>query len=154
MKPESVKRYVEHMAQTEHFDQAKHDEQIDQLESDWKKQQAGAPHLQLSMRPSYLKIDQTSTSHSSRPAVSQSTALPWEHTATSVMKEDLVRRAIAEGKLYKAHFEAHVQEVFSRTQHHWHALQDGERVPQKYCRLNKVLVSKVILPCHLVSHCC
>ena len=137
LKPESVKRYVEHMSRTEHFDQAKHDGRLDELESDWKRQQAGAPHLLLSMRPTYLKAGPTSSSDGSRLAGSQPVALPWEHPPQSAVDEDVVRRAIAEGQLYKGHFEGHVQEVFSRTQHHWHALQDGQRVPQHYCRLNK-----------------
>jgi len=142
LKPESVKRYVEHMSRTEHYDQAKHDGRLDELESDWKRQQAGAPHLLLSMRPTYLKAGPTSSSDGSRLAGSQPVALPWEHPPQSAVDEDVVRRAIAEVQLYKGHFEGHVQEVFSRTQHHWHALQDGQRVPQHYCRLNKGSLKK------------
>ena len=42
--------------------------------------------------------------------------------------------ARAEGEAYRRRFEAHVQMVFSRVQHHWHKLVDGKRVPLRYCR--------------------
>ena len=39
-----------------------------------------------------------------------------------------------DAKKYKEKFEEHAQFVFSHVQHHWHALQDGVRVPLPYCR--------------------
>ena len=41
--------------------------------------------------------------------------------------------ARVEGESYRRRFEAHVQMVFSRVQHHWHTLLDGQRVLLRYC---------------------
>ena len=40
-----------------------------------------------------------------------------------------------EAAKFQREYEADVQFIFSRVQHHWHKLNDeGERVPMKYCK--------------------
>ena len=102
-------------------DQEKHDAPLGTLENDWKKQQAGAPHLRLSIHRAYLKVADTADQSS---LFSSSVALPWEQSPESIVNEDLVMKSRADGQLYKMHFEEHAQEIFSRSQHHWHALED------------------------------
>ena len=48
----------------------------------------------------------------------------------------LAREVEEEAAQFKQRFQTDVQFIFSRVQHHWHALDDkGNRVPLKYCRL-------------------
>ena len=55
----------------------------------------------------------------------------WAKGETSL---EIKEQAKEEGRRYKQAFEAHVQFVFSRVQHHWHALDEqGKRLPLKYC---------------------
>jgi len=45
-------------------------------------------------------------------------------------------QALEEAATFLARYTDHVQFIFSRVQHHWHALNDkGERVPLRYCKL-------------------
>ena len=58
------------------------------------------------------------------------TAGLWKESDVSKRDKEEVQ---AEGQQYRERLQHHVQFVFSRVQHRWHALQNGKRVPLKYC---------------------
>ena len=49
------------MCREEHFDHERHAATLSTLEEDWKKLQAGAPHVKLSHRPTFVKLIESST---------------------------------------------------------------------------------------------
>ena len=63
------------------------------------------------------------------------TAKLWKFGGSSELFEN--EAVQTEGNKYRDQFQNQVQFVFSRVQHHWHALEKGKRVPLKYCRLSK-----------------
>jgi hypothetical protein len=117
-----ILRLHSHLHREDHFDDAAHQANLEELEKGSQTNFADTrDHFLLGVR---LSDDASSAS---APCL-------WEgHEG----KEDCsVGDVYDEGKQYKQAFEKEVQYIFSRVQHHWHnKTDDGKRIPPKYCRM-------------------
>ena len=99
-----ITSFMEHLHREDHFDDEKHQKNIDSLEQEFHMNNFGpARNQHLSMRPAGL--------HSATPG-----SCPWSTSETSskVAKEDAHR--------FKFEFEGDAQFIFSHVQHHWQLL--------------------------------
>ena len=117
MDPEDLLRYHSWACREEHFDQEKHDVQIDALEKDWPNF-SGQAHQNLCGIPAYLE-------NSIAASGLWQTGIP-------------LQEAIVEGHAWKAKYFHDAQFVLSRTNHHVHtAVKKGDeivRVPLAACK--------------------
>jgi len=135
---ESVKAFQEHLCSEDHVAHEAHAAALPELEAAWKTNHAGQEHVGLCAKPQYQHEDYAAdlwASHGQRPSGPHTGAGRPCEDATLEATAAEVGRARAEAELYKAEFEADVQYVFSRVQHHWHEEVKGKRVPLKYCRV-------------------
>jgi len=121
----SVTKYTEHLYREDHFDNDAHQNALPELEKGWEDNYAGNEHLGLALKPGFIGRDKH--------------ALHWsttkEENDAEKISSDLA--ALADALAFKKEFEADAQYVFSRVQHHWHKLIDGERRPLNYCALKQ-----------------
>ena len=121
-----VTTFLEHVQQEDHFDNELHQQNLDELERDFHNNNAGPLRNQyLSVRPKCFSEtnDKPYLWHEKHGQVRQ------EKTLT------LVRETLEEAAEFRRRFEADVQFIFSRVQHHWHPFNaKGKREPMKYCR--------------------
>ena len=104
---ERITRFCEHLQREDHYDQEKHDLNLEHLEKQFHANNEGAPEqLYLSVRPPLEPAD--------APAPSL-----WETDASS---EDLWRAVEADAAACKKRFQEDAQFIFSRVQHHRHNL--------------------------------
>ena len=122
---ESVIKYSEHLYREDHFDNDEHQKALSELEKGWETNYAGNEHLGLALKPGLSGRDKH--------------ALHWCTTKEEKGDEKLRSDAavLADALAFKKEFEADAQYVFSRVQHHWHKLVDGERRPLNYCALKQ-----------------
>ena len=86
------------------------------------------PHFRIAPKPSFLQSRSLSEKQPSLwdvPTENETKAALWQAAVNDDARE------------YKKAFEKHAQFVFSHTQHHWHHLHDGQRIPHPYCRKKK-----------------
>jgi len=116
----SVTDFITQLSREGHFDHEKHEDSMDSLEAQFKSNNEGPKeHIFLSVRPKFFY---------------EKRGLPslWDKTPQSEL--DVVSRVAAEAAHFKEEYEADVQFIFSRVQHHWHPRnQKGERQAPRYC---------------------
>ena len=126
-----VTRFVEHLQREDHFNNAQHEQDLPKLEKEFHPDNAsGSESRHLSVKPGFLY------SNGQAPYL-------WADAADSrlanVSKADATtawKVAEEEATTFLVKYTDHIQFIFSRVQHHWHALNDeGKRVPLKYCKL-------------------
>ena len=112
---ERITRFCEHLQREDHYDQEKHDLNLEHLEKQFHANNEGAPEqIFLSVRPS---LDSATAA---APSL-------WQ---TDKITEELMRDVQTEAAEFKERFQADAQFIFSRVQHHWHKLDaKGNRVP-------------------------
>lgn len=128
-----ITRFVEHLQREDHFNHDQHQQDLVKLEEDFHANNASGSETQhLSVKP------QKFYNNSSVPYMWTDMATPRSANCSSPVKS-LTRDwkgAFDEAASFRASYEQDVQFIFSRVQHHWHALDNkGDRVPLKYCRV-------------------
>ena len=114
---ERIKSFCEHLQREDHFDDDKHQADIEQLEAEFHRGNEGPRSVYLSARPEEFYK-------------SGSVPTLWSESLNADIAE-----VYAEAIEFKRKYERDVQFVFSRVQHHWHNKgKDGSRVPMKYCK--------------------
>ena len=104
---ERITSFVEHIQREDHIDDNAHQEQLQALEKQFHDNNAGAPeNIHLSVRPCSI-FHEGFSSH----CWSGSQDIDWES-------------AFRDGKDFKERYHKDAQFIFSRVQHHWHALDD------------------------------
>ena len=123
-----VIHFVEHLQREDHFNNERHQRDLPKLEKEFHANNAGLPEsLHLSVKPQFM--------YSSPDAPYMWADVSDPRTAKGNEDADW-QQAFNEADSYRRLYEEDVQFVFSRVQHHWHALNEkGDRVPLKYCRL-------------------
>ena len=111
--------FCNHVQRESHVDEDQHKADLPKLEKGFHNSndaQFDAANVFLSLKPKSLLTNRTLCSL-------------WKKNS----KEEEV---FFDAAAFKKRFHAHVQFVFSRVQHHWHALNDkGVRMPLPYCRV-------------------
>ena len=100
---ERVKAFCNHVQRESHIDEAQHAADLPKLEKGFQHgndERLDPANIFLSLRPRTLFSNSTGCS-------------PWRNAS----EEDVLRDAAQ----FKKRFHAHVQFIFSRVQHHWHA---------------------------------
>jgi hypothetical protein len=113
--------FMEHISREDHIDNDQHQSSLDHLEEQFKRNNDGPKeNIFLSCRP--------------RSFYEQSLAPSlWQKKVTD--KNDVCERVMSEAREFKKQFEADVQFIFSRVQHHWHPKnKDGKRQAPRYCK--------------------
>ena len=127
IRPDVAKAYCSYLCREEHFDQAAHDASLPILEVAWKGIYSTPDHSRLcGLTPELFAMP----SRTQWPAPASDGSVELSRSEL----EDMRREAISEGRSWLATFTEDAQFVFSRVQHHWHALKDGKRVPLNYCK--------------------
>ena len=114
---EQVKSFCNHVQRESHLDEEQHAANLTTLEQGFhagNNEQLDTSNISLSLRPRSLFTNRTLCS-------------PWQKVSE--------KECLADAEEFKRRYQAHVQFVFSRVQHHWHAKNEkGERIPLPYCR--------------------
>ena len=112
---ERITRFCEHMQREDHYDQEKHDLNLERLEKQFHSNNEGAPEqLYLSVRPPL------------EPAAAPAPSL-WQ---TDAITEDLRRDVETDAAECEKRFQEDAQFICSPVQHHWHNLAaKGNRGP-------------------------
>ena len=114
LKLDDIVAFVDRFAKEDHYDNDAHQNNLDELEKDFVANHTSPTNVFMMAKPECL--------YQSDPTISL-----W-----SDGKSEAASKTAA--TLYNQEYKKDVQYVFSRVQHHWHALQDGKRVPLRYCR--------------------
>ena len=121
---ERITAFLEHVQREDHFNDEQHQAQLEQLEFEFRKNNEGPT------RNKYLSVHPKCLYELEGKPYLWDKASNLQHA--TAQKVDEVLREAAE---FKRRFEADVQFIFSRVQHHWHLRNaKGEREPMKYCR--------------------
>jgi len=121
----SVIKYSEHLYREDHYDHEAHQHALPQLEKGWENNYAGEEHVGLACKPGFIGRDKN--------------ALHWSGSSADNDADSKITDAavLADAVAFKHEFEQDAQYVFSRVQHHWHKLVDGQRMPLNYCALKQ-----------------
>ena len=113
--------FITHLSREDHIDDAQHQASLDSLEQQFKCNNDGPrENIFLSCR-SRCFYDKCAT-----PSL-------WDRNATD--NTELVAQVQKEAAEFKKQYDADVQFVFSRVQHHWHPKnKKGDREAPKYCK--------------------
>ncbi len=115
---ERITNFIEHLQREDHFNDELHQSQVNALEEEFHKNNAGpTKNIHLCVRPQCTsQVDNAS--------------YLWSST-----KPD-VKAVQSDAARFTDTYENDVQFVFSHVQHHWHKLdRSGQRQPLKYCML-------------------
>lgn len=114
--------FISHLSREDHVDNDKHQENLESLEEQFKRNNDGPKeNIFLSCRPRsfYEKCNVPSV---------------WDSNVA--MDDSLMQRVHQDAFHFKQQYEADVQFIFSRVQHHWHTKnKKGEREAPKYCKI-------------------
>ena len=105
-----VKSFVEHLHREDHFDNAKHQKELESLERRFHRNNFDDDdrEVHMSVRPASLEATENEEGEKS-------------------VEEDAQR--------FTKEYEKDCQFIFSHCQHHWHKLgEDGKRYPMRYCQ--------------------
>ena len=128
---ERIVKFTEHLQREDHFNNEEHQSNLDSLERQFHDNNEGPArnhYLSLRSRPLYECAGKpylwsTSSAHSVTSSA---------HSETCAALVDAVHK---EAEEFQRIFEADVQFVSSRVQHHWHPRnKNGKREPMPYCR--------------------
>ena len=105
-----ITNFIEYVQCEDHIDDAKHQASLDKLEEQFHHNNFGPPeNVYLSLRTAGMHLRVSPDTGSAQT--------PYE-----------------DARLFREAYDADVQFIFSRVQHHWHLLnKDGQRVPMQYC---------------------
>ena len=143
-----VLAFVEHLQREDHFNDEQHQAELPRLEKTFHDNNSGvADSAHLSVKPQFMYSNREAPYMWSRELVTRSAQSHWRsaqdasrsaHGSEDSQQAFTAQLAVAlqEAECFSRTYEGHVQFIFSRVQHHWHALDEkGDRVPLKYCRL-------------------
>ena len=103
---ERITRFCEHLQREDHYDQEKHDADLEPLEKQFHANNAASTdQIHLSVRPSL------------ESATAADTPSLWE---TGANTEGSLRDIQDDASRFQTNFEADAQFIFSRVQHHWY----------------------------------
>ena len=114
---ERVKAFCNHVQRESHIDEERHAADATKLEKGFhhaNDERLDSANIFLSLRPKTLFSNRT-------------LCCAWNNASEA--------EVMADAATFNRKFHAHVQFIFSRVQHHWHAKNEkGERIPLPYCR--------------------
>ena len=125
-----VTDFMEHLHREDHFNDDLHQNSLRSLEEQFHQNNFGPPgNAHLSVRPSAVHTVTEFTSMWAATNARQS-CFNTEKLGSAKSVHESITRVAEDAALFRETYEADVQFIFSRVQHHWHKLdKNGERQP-------------------------
>ncbi len=146
---ERVKQFIEHVQCEDHINHEEHQESLGSLEQQFHHNNFGPKenaHLSVRCTGMHKRTSEVTVSAQTNTGAAQGNmaqgstgtaqTFPAAHGSTGTAQTDTIADIMQDAKRFRAAFEADVQFVVSRVQHHWHLLdKDGKRAPMRYCAM-------------------